>query len=226
MEKKITVLGDIMCEPLLLKAAKKGGGYDFSPVFESIQELLAESDFVVGNLETPLAGENAGYSSSLFSFNAPDSFAEAAHKAGINLFLTANNHCLDRGVDGMIRTATVLKEKDIPFTGTAVSPRERREAAYFTLEDSSVAVISYTYGTNYAANHVTLNEEQKNLVNLLRPQEELFYVPQKGGKASLPKKVFNKAFWSNSFSKYILSLSSDNFCLEILSISSILSLIF
>ena len=54
---KITFLGDIMAEPPVLKAAKKWDGYDFSGVFAPVKKLLKESDFVVGNLETPLPGK-------------------------------------------------------------------------------------------------------------------------------------------------------------------------
>lgn len=54
---KITFLGDIMIEPPVLKAAKRGDTYDFRGVFARAKSLLAESDYVVGNLETPLAGK-------------------------------------------------------------------------------------------------------------------------------------------------------------------------
>ena len=38
--KKITFFGDIMCEPSVLKGAKKGKTYDFSYVFSGVQSLL------------------------------------------------------------------------------------------------------------------------------------------------------------------------------------------
>ena len=49
---KITLVGDIMIEPPVLKAAKKSdGSYDFYGVFEHAQSLFDEADFLVGNLE-------------------------------------------------------------------------------------------------------------------------------------------------------------------------------
>ena len=69
---KLTFLGDIMAEPPVLKAAKRGNGYDFSGVFAYTKDLLKESDFIVGNLETPLAGAQVGYSNTHLAFNAPD----------------------------------------------------------------------------------------------------------------------------------------------------------
>ena len=189
---KITVLGDIMCEPRLLKAARASdGSYDFSGVFRNVRELLSESDFVIGNLETPLAGEAAGYASSLFRFNAPDSFAIAAKEAGIDLLLTANNHCLDRGLDGLKRTVEVLEEKQIPHAGTFSEPAKRGNT-YVQIGDTRLAVIAYTYGTNYSDNHILLPELERDYVNLLRPQTESYFVhrPQ---KRTLGKRILNKA---------------------------------
>ena len=55
--KKITFFGDIMCEPSVLKAAKKGKDYDFGFVFEGVRSLLKNTDCRIGNLETPMAGD-------------------------------------------------------------------------------------------------------------------------------------------------------------------------
>ncbi|MDU7925862.1 MAG: CapA family protein, partial [Finegoldia magna] len=92
--KKISFIGDIMCEPMLLKASKINKGYNFDGVFEYIRDFLKESDYVVANLETPIAGEQLGFTSSLFEFNAPIEFLDALKDAGINLVTTANNHSL------------------------------------------------------------------------------------------------------------------------------------
>ena len=95
---KITFLGDIMAEPPVLKAAKKrDGSYDFRGVFKHVKPLLAESDYVVGNLETPLAGAKAGYSDTHLCFNAPDEYIDALIDAGVDVVSTANNHTFDRG---------------------------------------------------------------------------------------------------------------------------------
>ena len=95
---KITLLPDIMCEPPVLKAAKRRGGkYDFCGVFAHTKELIGESDYVIGNLETPLAGKEAGYTNTHICFNAPDEYADALIDAGVDLVSTANNHTFDRG---------------------------------------------------------------------------------------------------------------------------------
>ena len=72
---KLTVLGDIMCEPSVLNAARQAdGSYDFSGVFAKVKPMLAESDYVISNLEFPMAGEaNGGYTNTYYVFNSPDS---------------------------------------------------------------------------------------------------------------------------------------------------------
>ena len=76
--KKITVLGDVMSEPLFLEEARReDGGYDYYPAFAPLKALLDEADYRIANLETPLAGEEALYSQTIFDFNAPDALADA-----------------------------------------------------------------------------------------------------------------------------------------------------
>lgn len=145
---KITVIGDIMCEPPLLRQAESGDGYDFAPIFAPMRSLFDEADYVIGNLETPLAGEAAGYTDSLYSFNTPDSLASALKALGVDAVSTANNHCCDRGQDGLVRTLRVLDKAGIAHTGTYADPEEKDRILYFSLGDTRVAVIAYTYYYN------------------------------------------------------------------------------
>lgn len=161
---KISFLGDIMCEAPLLKAAKKLGGYDFMGVFNGIRSLCEKSDFVVGNLETPLAGKAAGYTKDLYSFNTPDTFAEAAKNAGINLVLTANNHCCDRGIQGLIRTLDVLDGYGIPHVGT-FKDAAANKPYYAKVNDTTFAFISCTASTNATRTKCEPTLENVNLLD-------------------------------------------------------------
>ena len=171
---RITFYGDVMCEPTVLKGAKKGKTYDFDYAFDGVRDFMAKSDYIIGNLETPMAGEEAGYTDDFACFNAPDSYADAMKKAGFRLLSTANNHSFDRGYEGLVSTIRFLDEKGIAHTGTWLPGQEREEAAYFTLGDTKVAVIAYTYNTNYGASgkKCLATGEWEGTVNLLRPQTE------------------------------------------------------
>lgn len=176
---KISFLGDIMCEGPFLHAAQINiCTYDFSTAFSGITKLLSESDYVIGNLETPLAGKDAGYTKTedLYSFNTPIEFAKAIKNMGVDLVLTANNHCCDRGIDGLIQTLKTLDQCGLQHTGTYES-EEHCSPFYFDIKGISFAVISCTSSTN--AEITKLAPNLKN-VNLLDEQSvKVDYSPNK-----------------------------------------------
>ena len=177
---KITFIGDIMIEPPVLHGAKQpDGSYNFDAVFEKAQGLFDEADLLIGNLETPLAGEEALYTQHYYAFNAPDSYADAIKKAGFDMVSTANNHTYDRGYDGADRTIRVLEEKGIAHHGSSLPGQEAPEAAYLEKDGLKVAVIAYTYGTNYGGSggKYLAEGDRAGTVKLLRPQTETVYQP-------------------------------------------------
>ena len=179
---KISILGDIMCEPSILNGAKKRFGFDFNPMFENIKPLLSEADYVIANFESPLAGEDAQYTHSYYKFNAPDEYAQAVKNAGINLVSTANNHTFDRGMAGMIRTLKALDEIGLGHTGS-YAPGEKREGAYyFEIKGTRFALVAYTYSTNWDdgegdERNVICEGEYEGTVNLLLDQKASVYLP-------------------------------------------------
>lgn len=165
---RISFLGDTMCEPLLLNASKKSDGtYDFSETFAFLSNLLAESDYVICNLETPLAGAEAGFTDSLFEFNAPDEFAKALKDAGIDMVLTANNHCFDRGIDGALRTITAIDNLGLARAGSYLAS-EKDEYTVVELGNKRIAVVAATYGSNYHQNKVSLPDDSPIKIPFLR----------------------------------------------------------
>jgi poly-gamma-glutamate synthesis protein (capsule biosynthesis protein) len=139
---KISFLGDIMCEMPFLKAAIKRNN-DFYSAFARLQDLLSESDFVVGNLETPIAGKELGYTNELYAFNTPSAFLDGLKRLKIDLYITANNHCLDRGVKGLENTLDELDKRGMSHTGTARSQEEQKKLFTCQLKDTNCAFLSY-----------------------------------------------------------------------------------
>ena len=192
--KKITILGDVMCEPPLFAQVSAGGGkYDFLPVFAPLKKLLSEADYVIANLETPLAGEEAGYTASMVSFNTPDAIAETLKEIGVDMVSTANNHCTDRGMEGLVRTVKTLDRIGLAHTGTYADPDATDRIGYFTVGDTKLALLAYTTSNN---GKVQLTERDEKQVNMLRPSH--------GNKATKPKpKVLTdvKAFIEETFGR-------------------------
>ena len=149
-EAKLIAVGDIMMHSTQTRSGydAKSQTYNFDSFFAPVKNILSQGDWVIGNLETPLAGEDAGGYTGYPLFNAPATLADAAKKAGFNILTTANNHALDRGEKGVIRTIANLGDRKIASTGTAASATEASRTLISTKNNISLAMLAYTYGTN------------------------------------------------------------------------------
>ncbi|MBP5289001.1 MAG: CapA family protein [Clostridia bacterium] len=170
---KISILGDVMSEPGLLRDTNQADGtYCYDPVFAPLKALLSQSDLVLANLETPVAGEALGYSESIYSFNAPDALVKALQAIGVDAVSTANNHAMDRGGAGFYATLDTLDRLGMPHTGTFRPGETADRNLYLTAGDLTVAVIAYTYGVNGIISSGEKDGVAADQINLLMVPED------------------------------------------------------
>ena len=128
-------------------ARRPDGTYEYSGCFALVTPEIEAADVAVCNFETTLGGAPySGYP----NFCSPDELAQAVKDAGFDIFLTANNHCLDRHNYGLIRTLDVLDSLDIGHLGTYRNQAERDSLYPYILERNGIriALLNYTYDTN------------------------------------------------------------------------------
>lgn len=180
---KITFSGDLILLEDQVKRAYTGNGYDFADVFEYVKPHISSADFAIGVFEGPMASAEAGYTSSNFGdgkelyLNFPDEFAEEIKRTGFDLVTTANNHVLDKGIDGAIRTLDVLDKIGLDHTGSYRSAEEKQSERIKLVEKDGIrfAVLSYTYGTNYYDTSELAEGELSYLTSVISGTEgELF----------------------------------------------------
>lgn len=147
---ELIFVGDAMQHQAQLDRAKEIGGncYDYSDCFTLIAPEITKADYAVCNLEVPLGGgpSYSGYP----CFSAPDSYAKALKDAGFDLFLTANNHCLDRRDKAARRTLTALDSLKVDHIGTFHDAAQREKLVPFIKDINGIkfGFLNYTYGTN------------------------------------------------------------------------------
>lgn len=217
---KVSFIGDIMCEMPFLKAAKTKGNYDFEEAFIELKNLFGNSDYVIGNLETVCAGEKQKYTHELYSFNTPDSFISALHRCGIDFVSTANNHCLDRGIDGLKRTLEVLDANNIEHTGTYRSRDEAEKPCIVNVNGLKIGIVAFTYGTNSNINGVVLNDQELFHVNLLQKQvftSDDSFLGKVKGLASVETKTKIKRLLGRPYKNISVDNMPNGFDLEYLS---------
>ena len=141
-------VGDIMCHSTQFNYAKvNADSFDFTGVYSEVKKYLTIPDLTIGNLETVIAGQNEGYSGYPY-FNAPDDFIYALKEAGFNLLITANNHALDQGWEGVKRTIDVINDYKIHRTGTFISQEDRDSVRIFLVNSIKIAFLAYSENTN------------------------------------------------------------------------------
>ncbi len=163
---KLTFVGDMMCSPRMTELS----GMDYSFAFGRATKLK-DCDYLVGNLETPIAGEALQYTYERYRFNTPDTYLDALKDCGFDLLALANNHCMDRGEEGIKRTLATCHKKGFDTIGIYDSAEARDHVFVKELGGIRVGFVNYTYGTNAFAHRTFL--EHPYMVNLLQPEETL-----------------------------------------------------
>lgn len=166
MKAKISFTGDLLCYPSITEGL--GGKYDFC--FENGAKLK-ECDLLVGNLETPVAGEELKYTHERYCFNTPTEFIEAMKRCGFDLLTLANNHAMDRGEKGILKTLENCRRAGFDTVGMYATKKERDTLYIKELNGIRVAIINYTYGVNSFAHKRFF--DHKYMVNMFQPEETL-----------------------------------------------------
>jgi poly-gamma-glutamate capsule biosynthesis protein CapA/YwtB (metallophosphatase superfamily) len=146
---KLMFAGDVMSQLSQIEAAEIGGGrYDYTPCFQYIKPILETADVAIGNLECTLPGHPpyTGYP----CFKSPEQLAKALKINGFDLLVTANNHALDAGLNGLNHTNKTVRDAGFLQTGTFPNSDKKRllYPLIFYKNGFKIALLNYTHHTN------------------------------------------------------------------------------
>ncbi|MBD2485471.1 CapA family protein [Planktothrix sp. FACHB-1365] len=167
-EAELVAVGDIMMHGAQIKSGYNPTTktYNYDNFFTEVKGILSSGDWIIGNLETTLSGPETGYTGYPL-FNAPDPLADAIKKAGFNIISTTNNHSLDRGEKGVLKTLENVKKRGLIPIGTATSAKEAAKITIVEKNNISMAILGYSYGTN----GIPIPKGKNYLVSLINPQK-------------------------------------------------------
>ncbi|MDD3268309.1 MAG: CapA family protein [Syntrophomonadaceae bacterium] len=144
----LTAAGDcLMHNTQISSGLQADGSYRFDSFFTEVKDLIAEGDYSSTNFEAVMAGPQSGYTGYPL-FNSPDAVAGTFKEAGFDLIVSANNHCMDRGVRGALRSLDVLRAAGLETVGTYKTAQESKQFLIKDIKGVKVAYLAYTYGTN------------------------------------------------------------------------------
>ena len=196
---KLAVVGDIMVHDYQYNEAydPATGEYNFMHNFQDVKKYFQGNDLVIGNLELTFGGPDRPYAS-FPCFNTPDSFLDAVKDAGFDLLTTANNHSMDTGKAGIIRTLDKLDEYGIEHFGTYRSQEERDTILYKDVNGIRFAFLSYTYGTNgipvpeeYLVNLIDEDQMVSDIKEARKHADVVVVMPHMGNEyETYPRDIF------------------------------------
>lgn len=146
----IAVGGDIVMHTGLNSEAQTESGYDYTPIFGVLPDLVSDADYAVCSLVTTLVAEGSAYTAYPL-FRSPTAIASAISSVGFDLVNTATSHLADAWKDGIDYTLNTLDAAGLAHVGTYRTEAERTESGNRTMVDIngiSVAFLAYTCDTN------------------------------------------------------------------------------
>lgn len=162
----IGMIGDVLFHDWLIKGGEQAdGSYDYSYIYEYLEEDLKKLDLAMFNMEGTLAGPPyTGYP----VFSAPSELADAMAEKGFDLATTASNHTMDRGVEGVEATIDSIRNAGMDNLGS----RKEGDPIYFSKEFNGirVAIATSTYesgklGDQSALNGIPIPKEIDHLID-------------------------------------------------------------
>lgn len=183
IEVTISAVGDIMFHPKEINGAydSDSDSYDFKPFFEEVKTVLEKSDLAVGNYEGTSCGDDIYRYQGYPLFNAPDEVLDAMKYAGLDLLCTINNHSLDTGKQGVIRTYNKLDDRELKHVGTNLSEDEQR-VQIVDVKGIKIAFLAYTEMLNGLESRLSADElaYMVNVFDEKKILEDIQYAKENG----------------------------------------------
>lgn len=179
----ILMAGDILLHSNLLDRCRNAdGSYSFSSFFSNTAPFIRNTDISIVNQEVIIGGKELGISG-YPAFNAPAEIADELVNAGFNVICHATNHVMDRGTRGILNCLDNWKKyPEVQVTGIYSTPEDSRQLCIVEKNGIRVAILNYTYNTNFIAipadfsYGVNLLDEKKVLSDLAKAREQADFI--------------------------------------------------
>lgn len=135
---KIIFLGDIALNGHYIDQWRNGEN-----PFSSIEQVLGDSDYIIGNLECISKGENGVNELKSPRLTTEPETLNYLNNIGLNLALLANNHVYDNLESGFKQTLVFLDQNKIQHMGAAMHSAEASNPMIVEMKDIKLGVLNY-----------------------------------------------------------------------------------
>ena len=141
-------VGDIMLSSWLLPILQeKGCDYPFI----ATRNHIKDADISIANLEAPFTEGGEPYEKK-YNFKVPPSYAVGIKRAGFDVVNLANNHIMDYGAHGLLRTISTLDSAKIGYCGAGKNIEMANYPYLCDVRGKKIAFLGYsmTYPLEFA----------------------------------------------------------------------------
>ncbi|MCF2622236.1 CapA family protein [Collinsella tanakaei] len=146
----LMMVGDMLIHRSVWQSGEREDGtYNYDHLFTHMADEFADADIAMVNQETILGGTEHGLEDFPY-FNSPQELGDAEVKAGVDVAVSATNHALDHGYEGICWTVEYWREHhpEVLVPGIADTEKVARTPKIIERNGIKVAILSYTAYTN------------------------------------------------------------------------------
>src|SRR5690625_3676900 len=139
----LAATGDVLLHESVYQEAKCQSGYNFDPMFSRVKHLFKKEHLIIVNQESLIAGKEIGLSG-FPRFNSPIEIGYTLKELNVDIVNLANNHVLDHGEKGIIKSIDNWEKIGIPYVGAYKSKIDQETLRVFHKNGLKVCFLSYT----------------------------------------------------------------------------------
>ena len=120
---------------------------DYKPYYNGVSDMIKNADISFINQETLMCGD--GYPLSYYPmFNSPQKVGLDLLELGFDIINISNNHMLDKGADGLMKTIEFWKSSDAFMIGGYENAEDYENIRVYEKDGLKIAFLSYCEMTN------------------------------------------------------------------------------
>ena len=197
---RIMMMGDIMMGSQCPWDGRFMTKDDGKSLFDSVKPIIAQGDFIVGNLEGVLLDRTPQSEKQLNTFSAvnfmmPQRYVHHLVDAGFTAMAITNNHANDFCQMGIDSTTSTLRRANMPYSGV------KREGGYTLINKDGITYALCAFSTSPGAYHLDDFDAARKVIMEADTLADIVVVSFHGGcegtsarRVPKCKEVFNNGF--------------------------------
>jgi len=137
----LIAVGDVMLDRNVWKAIERSG---YRSILEKVRDDVRSADITFGNLECPLSTVGPHSPSKYLLFRADPRSVQVLVDGGFDIVCLANNHTLNAGTAGLLKTLDHLEEAGVAYCGAHRDRDRAWEPCRFIVNDLTLGFIAAT----------------------------------------------------------------------------------